>query len=130
MEITSVNNNLVKEIVKLQQKKYRIQSGKFLLEGYKAIKEAFDCGIELENIFVEKSKINDYIFAKNIVIETTEPVLKKLSTTDSAPSAVAVGFQKKYDKNIESKKKLVYLPCNCFILIIKFYLLCQSTKQF
>lgn len=109
MEITSVNNNLVKEIVKLQQKKYRIQSGKFLLEGYKAIKEAFDCGIELENIFVEKSKINDYIFAKNIVIETTEPVLKKLSTTDSAPSAVAVGFQKKYDKNILKKSKKVVL---------------------
>ena len=109
MEITSVNNNLVKEIVKLQQKKYRIQSGKFLLEGYKAIKEAFDCGIELENIFVEKSKINDYIFAKNIVIETTEPVLKKLSTTDSAPSAVAVGFQKKYDKNILKKSKKVIL---------------------
>lgn len=109
MEITSVNNNLVKEIVKLQQKKYRSQSGKFLLEGYKAIKEAFDCGIDLENIFVEKSKINDYIFAKNIVIETTEPVLKKLSTTDSAPSAVAVGFQKKYDKNILKKSKKVVL---------------------
>ena len=116
MEITSVNNNLVKEIVKLQQKKYRIQSGKFLLEGYKAIKEAFDCGIELENIFVEKSKINDYIFAKNIVIETTEPVLKKLSTTDSAPSAVAVGFQKKYDKNtimsaISEAMTMDGLPC-------------------
>ena len=109
MEITSVNNNLVKEIVKLQQKKYRSQSGKFLLEGYKAIKEAFECGIELENIFVEKSKINDYIFGKNIVIETTEPVLKKLSTTDSAPSAVAVGFQKKYDKNILKKSKKVVL---------------------
>ena len=68
MEITSVNNNLVKEVVKLQQKKHRTQSGKFLLEGYKAIKEAFDCGIELENIFVEKNKINDYNFAQNIVI--------------------------------------------------------------
>lgn len=110
MEITSVNNNLVKEIVKLQQKKYRNQSGKFLLEGYKAIKEAFDCGIELENIFVEKNKINDYNFAKNIVIETTEPVLKKLSTTESAPSAVAIGFQKKYDKNIlKNTKKVVLL---------------------
>lgn len=110
MEITSVNNNLVKEIVKLQQKKYRTQSGKFLLEGYKAIKEAFDCGIEIENIFVEKNKINDYNFAKNIVIETTESVLKKLSTTDSAPSAVAVGFQKKYDKNsLKNAKKVVLL---------------------
>ncbi len=51
MEITSVNNELVKETVKLQQKKYRTQSGKFLLEGYKAIKEAFDSGIKLEKIF-------------------------------------------------------------------------------
>ncbi len=110
MEITSVNNNLVKEIVKLQQKKYRNQSGKFLLEGFKAIKEAFDCGIELENIFVEKNKINDYNFAQNIVIETSEPVLKKLSTTESAPSAVAVGLQKKYDKNIlKNTKKVVLL---------------------
>ncbi len=110
MEITSVNNNLVKEIVKLQQKKYRNQSGKFLLEGYKAIKEAFDAGIELENIFVEKNHLQEYNFAQNIVIETIEPVLKKLSTTESAPEAVAVGFQKKYDKNIlKNTKKVVLL---------------------
>ena len=110
MEITSVNNHLVKEIVKLQQKKYRNQSGKFLLEGYKAIKEAFDAGIELENIFVEKNHLQEYNFAQNIVIETIEPVLKKLSTTESAPEAVAVGFQKKYDKNIlKNTKKVVLL---------------------
>lgn len=110
MEITSVNNNLVKETVKLQQKKYRNQSGKFLLEGYKAIKEAYDAGIELENIFVEKNHLNEYNFAQNIVIESTEPVLKKLSTTESAPEAVAVGFQKKYDKNIlKNTKKVVLL---------------------
>lgn len=110
MEITSVNNNLVKETVKLQQKKYRNQSWKFLLEGYKAIKEAYDAGIELENIFVEKNHLNEYNFAQNIVIESTEPVLKKLSTTESAPEAVAVGFQKKYDKNIlKNTKKVVLL---------------------
>ena len=52
MEITSVNNELVKETVKLQQKKYR--KDKFLLEGYKAIKEAHDSGIEIEKIFINK----------------------------------------------------------------------------
>ena len=75
MEITSVNNDLVKETVKLQQKKYRTQSGKFLLEGFKAIKEAFDFGIKLEHIFVDKNKIKDYEFAKDLVLETTEPIL-------------------------------------------------------
>ena len=100
MEITSVNNELVKESAKLQQKKYRHQSGKFLLEGYKAIKEAFDCGIKLEKVFVEKSHLNEYEFAKDLIIETTEPVLKKLTTTESAPEAIAIGFQKTYDKNL------------------------------
>ena len=68
MEITSVNNELVKESAKLQQKKYRTQSGKFLLEGYKAIKEAFDCGIKLDKIFVEKSHLKEYEFAKDLII--------------------------------------------------------------
>ena len=110
MEITSVNNELVKECTKLQQKKYRTQSGKFLLEGYKAIKEAFDCGIKLDKIFVEKSHIQEYEFAKDFIIETTEPVLKKLATTESAPEAIAIGFQKSYDRNLlKSTKKVVLL---------------------
>ena len=50
MEITSVNNEIVKNTAKLQQKKYRNSEKKFLLEGYKAIKEAFDSGIIIEKI--------------------------------------------------------------------------------
>ena len=110
MEITSVNNELVKESAKLQQKKYRSQSGKFLLEGYKAIKEAFDSGIKLDKIFVEKKYIKEYEFAKDLIIETTEPVLKKLTSTESAPEAIAIGFQKVYDKNLlRNTQKVVLL---------------------
>lgn len=110
MEITSVSNPLVKETVKLQQKKYRTQTNKFLLEGYKAIKEAFDAGIKIEHLFVNKNSLTTYNFAKDFIIETNESVLKKLSTTDSAPEAVAVGFQKNYDKNVlQNTKKVVLL---------------------
>ena len=52
---------LVKETAKLQQKKYRTQSGKFLLEGYKAIKEAFDCGIKIDCQFKEGDIIEEFI---------------------------------------------------------------------
>lgn len=108
MEITSVNNELVKETVKLQQKKYR--KDKFLLEGFKAIKEAYDSGIKIEKVFVDKNHLKDYDFIKDLIIETTEPVLKKLSTTESAPNAVAVGYQKKYDTNVlKNSKKVVLL---------------------
>jgi TrmH family RNA methyltransferase len=110
MEITSVNNDLVKETVKLQQKKYRNSTGKFLIEGFKAIKEAFDFGIKIEYIFVDKSKESEYEFAKEILIVTSEKVLKKLATTDSAPEAVAVAYQKKYDLDIlKTSKKVVLL---------------------
>ena len=97
MEITSVNNETVKEIVKLQQKKYRDESKKFLLEGLKAIEEAFNADIEIEQIFVLKEKAFHYDFLEEKIVYVTEPVLKKLSTTDSAPDAVAVGKQKIYD---------------------------------
>ena len=78
MEITSVNNELVKEAVKLQQKKYRTQSGKFLLEGFKAIKEAIESDIVIENIFVNKNKTKEYNLKNKNIIETTELVLKKI----------------------------------------------------
>ena len=109
MEITSVNNEIVKNTAKLQQKKYRNSEKKFLLEGYKAIKEAFDSGIIIEKIFVNKNKIQEYNFAKNILIETTKPVLKKLSTTETAPESVAVGIQKIYDFDVLKKAKKVVL---------------------
>lgn len=110
MEITSVNNELVKEAAKLQQKKYRNQSGKFLLEGFKSIKEAFDFGIELEYVFVRKEKKQDYKFQNIEIIEASEPVLKKISTTESCPEAVAIGRQKIYNpKSLNNMRKVILL---------------------
>ncbi|MFR1672566.1 MAG: RNA methyltransferase, partial [Candidatus Gastranaerophilaceae bacterium] len=59
-EITSVNNDLVKETVKYQQKKYRDKENKFLLEGEKCIREAFEAGINIEYVFILKEKAQYY----------------------------------------------------------------------
>lgn len=110
MELTSVNNNLVKETAKLLQKKYRDKENLFLLEGFKAIEEAFISGIELKEVFVLKEKADKYAFLKKDLIQTTEAVLKKISAADSAPEAVAVGVQKHFSLNdIKNCKKLVLL---------------------
>ena len=101
MKITSVNNELVKEITKLQQRKYRDESGLFLLEGEKCIEEAIEYGIEIEHLLV----IEGYDkFLTHDRIETTEAVLSKISTTVSAPKCVAVGKQKKEKWNNDYKK--------------------------
>lgn len=110
MELTSVNNETVKYAVKLQQKKYRNTEKKFLLEGFKAISEAFDSGIKLEHIFVTKNKISEYSFCKESLIEVSEPVLKKISTTDSIPEAVAIGHQKFFSiEDLKNVKKVLLL---------------------
>ena len=104
-KITSVNNDIVKDTVKLQQRKYRDESGLFLLEGEKCIEEAIDSGIEIEHIFV----IEGYNkFNNQQVIETTEAVLSKISTTTSAPKCAAVGKQVKR-KWEESFKRVILL---------------------
>ena len=96
MKITSVNNELVKETYKLQQKKYRDESGLFLLEGDKCIEEAIHSGIKLKNIFVLEGYDK---FKSYNPIETTEAVLSKISSTVSAPKAVAVAKQPKQKWN-------------------------------
>ena len=110
MEITSVNNDLVKEYSKLLQKKYRTATSKFLIEGEKALCEAINYGIELEVIFADKNKYSEYKFNNKVtVIFTNEKVLKKLSSTDSPPAIAAVAIQKKYNENILSNLHKVVL---------------------
>ena len=53
IEITSLTNEIVKDTVKLQQKKNREESGLFLLEGFKPVEEAINAGVELERIFLK-----------------------------------------------------------------------------
>lgn len=147
LEITSVNNELVKNIVKLQQKKYRDEEKRFLIEGFKAIEEAFKSKIEIEYIFVNKAnnvmlnlltkgtaermrRVTLSALAQHLIGEqqcdpetssgrrngkinlilTTEHVLKKVSTTDSAPEAVAVAKQKIFTiDDIKNSQKVILL---------------------
>jgi TrmH family RNA methyltransferase len=109
-EITSVNNEIVKETVKLQQKKYRDETKSFLLEGFKAIDEAYRAGIEIEKIFLKEDCAEKYSFLKDKFIFTSDAVLKKISTTTTSPNAVAVAKQKLFSFNdIKSAKKVLLL---------------------
>lgn len=109
-EIRSVNNDLVKQTVKLQQKKYRDKENKFLLEGMKCIEEAYQAGVDIEYVFVLKEKAELYKYLGEKIVITTEPVLKKISTTDSAPDAVGVAFKKIYSTaDLKNAKKVVLL---------------------
>lgn len=107
MEILSINNDLIKNTVKLQQKKYRDKSEKFIIEGFKALDEAINCGLKIDKIFLLKDTSNNYDEKK--VVYVSQQVLKKISTTSSAPEVVAIAFKKKYDLTILEKANKVVL---------------------
>lgn len=109
IEITSTTNNLVKETTKLAQKKYRNESKLFLLEGQKAVEEAFALNINFENVFILKEKAEKYSqFPKKIL--TNEAVLKKISTTQTPPEIIATAKQIEFSKkDISSKNKIILL---------------------
>lgn len=107
MKITSVNNDLIKETAKLLRGKYREETGLFLIEGEKGVKEAIEAGIQIERIFVLEGIS---LFSNFDVIETTEAVLSKISDTKSAPKVIAVAKQPKFSsEEFKVYKKVVLL---------------------
>lgn len=106
MKITSVNNDLVKETAKLLKSKYRDESGLFLIEGEKGVKEALQSGLKIEKIFKLEGLKE---FSGENVIETTEAVLSKISDAKTAPKVIAVAHQIKQDIALLEKASKVIL---------------------
>ncbi|MCD6482278.1 MAG: RNA methyltransferase [Candidatus Izimaplasma sp.] len=99
MDITSVNNSLIKQTVKLHQKKYRDAYGKFIIEGYHLYEEASEFNI-IENIFTTDKAIE----GENVYY-VSERILAKLSTTKSPQKVLCVC--RKVNKNIISNRVLI-----------------------
>lgn len=112
-EITSISNNLIKETAKLQQKKFRKQTGKFLLEGQKPIFEAIDADIEIEQVFLTVKNLEKFTQKTNLqdkIILVNDAIIEKISTTETAPEAVAVAKQINYKlENFKNSKKLALI---------------------
>lgn len=109
MEITSTTNNLIKQIAKLKLKKYRDEFNEFLIEGFKAIEGAKNSDIIFKHVFVLSKSINKYEFLKTELTIVSEDVMKKLSSTDTPPDAIAIGEQKRYNIDILKTCKNVAL---------------------
>ena len=110
-----LSNNRIKELVKLHQKKYRDETGLFIVEGLKAVQELIEEKIEIIDIFATKEfSINH----KYSIIK--ENVMKKLTTTTSPCEILAIAKQELVDfladKNIA---KVIHVPGKIFNIVAK-----------
>ena len=92
-----ITKNQIKFLRSLSQKKYRIQSQKFLVEGKRIVKELIQSRALIDQIYVSEDfiiKNADFIlFDSNITYEIIpNDVISKIKTTDSSQEVFAISF--------------------------------------
>lgn len=114
MEITGIQNPLVKNAAELKQKKYRQQKGLFLAEGLRTVEEAVNANaaeiifyLAIEN---ERTRlILEKAAAQQIkLVCVTENVMKKIADTETPQGIIAVSkIQKTKLESLFSKGKML-----------------------
>lgn len=108
MEITSLENQLVKKITSLHKKKFRDEYKLFFIEGMKSIKEAINFNQEIEYVLYSPDMI--YYDLDIEGIEVSKEILCKISDTVTPQGIVAVCKIKEEKIDVlKGKKKIVYL---------------------
>lgn len=100
MTITSTDNKYIKEIKKLQTKKYRDFNNKFLVEGDHLVNEAYKKGVLEEIICLEEYKCN-------IDIKKTLVSKNVINNLSSLENSIVIGVCKKKNDNFTGNKILV-----------------------
>ena len=101
MHITSINNEYIKEISKLNEKKYRDKSNKYFIEGLHLVTEALKYDI-IDTIIIRE----DFSYETDIKhIIVSNEVMKKLSDNPSIPKIMAIVYKK--ENTISGNKTLL-----------------------
>ena len=103
MEINSVQNERVKLWDKLKQKKYRDETGRFVVQEKHLILEALQAPL-LETLIIRKGVKNEFPLE---AIEVSDPVMKKLSSNVSLNDYIAIC--RKSDKKPDKKEMVIVL---------------------
>lgn len=120
MDITSVNNSLIRETKRLYKKRDRIKTGLFIIEGIKMVEEALDNEYCLKHIFYTEGlldvksgpKLYHYLNTVDKANKTTEEVFSEISDTETPQGVIGIAKLKLNDIKeikIEDSSKLIYL---------------------
>lgn len=119
MLITSKENDLVKHIRKLKEKKYRDEYGEFVVEGLKMVKEAIKELAQIENIVICEEYLGDneieqelvYELAKKNVVYVNDKIFKYISDVVTPQGILAV-VKKNRKTEIDFKQNIFLILDN------------------
>ena len=111
-QITSKENAIYRDALKLTRKKYRDASGLFLLEGIKPLRDAADMGIRPERVFIDEAKTDEITGQEDWlgkagfdICSLTGDLFGRLSDTEHSQGVVSVVAKPEYGPD-ELKEKI------------------------
>ncbi len=121
MEINSLQNPAIKNIIKLSKKKEREQQQRFLIEGGRELSLALQNNYSIEKIYLFRSlfvqcdyrDILQSVSAENIV-EISQPVFEKIAYRENSDGIVAVAKPK-----TKSSLQNIHLSGNPFVIVLE-----------
>lgn len=112
--ITSKENEVVKSIKKLKEKKYREESKKFIVEGIKMVEEAMQEKANIDKIVICEDcnqedyyhRLDIYEMAKNEIITVSQKIFKELTNVEKPQGILAV-IHKPEPKVLQYKEDMI-----------------------
>ncbi len=103
--ISSKDNNLIKHIKKLKEKKYRDEFNEFIVEGTKMVKEAINENAKIKKIvfsqsYIQNNKIDDFYnkcIGENSFVCVPDSIFKVMTEVGSPQGVLAI-----IEKNIRN----------------------------
>lgn len=103
MYITSISNNIIKEVLSLHNKKFRDEKELFIVEGKKQIEEIINdwqiC------YFVATKEFENKLPGENKVYYVSDSLFKKVSTTVTPQGVMAIVKKKRFDVDTITNKQ-------------------------
>jgi TrmH family RNA methyltransferase len=101
MLITSLNNEKIKEYIKLKDKKYRKINNLFIIEGEHLVKEAYKKGLLKELILLDDTKLDLDIDVDTIYV--TKEIINKITDLETSPNILGICKIANNDKLVGNK---------------------------
>ena len=98
LQITSKENQLIKHIIKLKEKKYRKEYNEYIIEGVKIVEEAIEEKAKIKQIIISEDAINSELVQKHLKEKLQKIAKVSLSDTNSETKENSL---KEYWKKIE-----------------------------
>lgn len=102
--IKSKDNPTYKSALKLIKKKYRDETGLYLLEGVKPLEDALAMGIRLKTVFLCEGTQRAEVFSEDLCMMLDDKLFAKLSDTGTSQGVISVAEQRRFSPEAFAKE--------------------------